>query len=1150
MELKVPLVVVQHGRRLVEAWVPTLDGVGMTGPSLAEIKDDLRLKVMQRFVDARPEEFTRYQVAPHARVEVVSVEAVVQDPERRARWELSGRLGVLVEKFPADTFRVVTPTRLPRLRFALRADDELAEALARRVAAWCREARVTDLAPHASNRRERLELLDVDAYPPSIFPVVWQRAPGRRPKPPRVDPDAPDDEEDERETADQREERRRVRRLSVSALRDVGKNLSYGALDDTLGRAFGRDAAVDALVDEFAGREGVAVVIVGPSGSGKTAVVHEFVRRLAAWNARNVLRRDVWRVDGNRFIAGMKYVGQWESRAREMISELIETGDVLYLDDLASMVHAGRTGKSETNVAQFLEPHIARGELAVIAESTPERLAWAREESPAFARLFRVVHLDAMTERETLPVLLGALRDLEEERAPAAVPPRVSPAALATALTLTRRFQPTVAFPGKAVRLLRAVLDGPGEEVAARDGRAERRFSVRDVLTTMRQRTGLPDFVLDEAAARPRAEIRALLGAQVAGQPEAVEALTDLVVAMQQVLCDPAKPLGTFLFVGPTGVGKTESAKALARLLFGSEDRILRFDMSEFASAWSVTRLLGHPGAPDGELTSALRVQPFCVILFDEVEKAHPRVFDAMLQLLGEGRISDASGRLADARQAVIVLTSNLGVREASSQAGFSRGEADEAKRHYLSAAQRFFRPEFFNRIDRVVAFQALDRAALRVVVEHNLADLLGRRGIERANVLVDVEPELLDVLVERAYDPRYGARPLKRAMERRLTVPLAHHLVRRRADDLSLVSLHRRGDDMALDVRALPDAVAARSLPPPLDALARVRAALAALRAQLDALAASAVVSALEDRRAEALRGIAAGDAREAPMAIELLDRLTALRAQLDAAEEDERFTEGYVEEAVSEDARDIDEHQSSVAFHTRYRGGLRPRAGYIERPTRVNEEHALRAARDVLRPLTDAAAALRLRLDAAARGPEEVLSVVIEPLAAGDAGAAVCALLDALPWRIAHARAWVEWREPGGAARWSEGDIASLLRHDRAAQAARACVTLRGFALRGYVDALSGFALAELPGAAGPRRALLRVQVLDGAASPEAMAARDAARADARARRWRAEGGRLEEVPDRVTLRGDGARWRHVATGLDAGAHESVLAALGEGG
>ncbi|MFP2912916.1 AAA family ATPase [Pyxidicoccus sp. 3LFB2] len=308
------------------------------------------------------------------------------------------------------------------------------------------------------------------------------------------------------------------------------------------------------MVDALEGREGAAIVLVGPSGSGKTALVHEVVSRLTARQDAAGTRRDVWRVDGNQFIAGMMYVGQWEARARGVVQELMEVADLLYVDDLASLVYAGRTNNERTNVAQYIEPHLARGELTVLAESTPERFERVREEAPTFASLFRVVHVPALDARATLPALLGTLRELEAANDRGAV--RLSPLALETLLDLQQRFVAHEAFPGKAVRLLRRVVSRPGTEEAGL-----RRFTQEDVTSAMREQTGLPDFVLGSAPPKPREVLEREMAAQVAGQPEAVSAVVDAILTLQRSLQPPDKPLATYLFVGPTGVGKTETAK-------------------------------------------------------------------------------------------------------------------------------------------------------------------------------------------------------------------------------------------------------------------------------------------------------------------------------------------------------------------------------------------------------------------------------------------------------------------------------------------------------------------------------------------------------------------------------------------------------------
>jgi len=931
MKIELPLVIARKPGRLVEAWIPGLD-IRETGTSLAALRDELALKVMQRFEREAASELGRFQRAPHQRLRHVDVDTFVRTKEGRKR-ELKGRLGVLLEKWPADDFWVATPTRLPEARFALRGLEALEQALPRRLATYVRDEDLESLEDYVASVDEKLDLLEVDVYPPTILP--------RAPAPPPPRPRRGKREQEAPETPAEREARRVRARLGATALREVARNLSHAAEDESLGRAFGRDALVEQVVDELEGREGAAIVLVGPSGVGKSAVVHEVVRRLWLRHHAAGLRRDVWRVDGGRFIAGMKYVGQWEQRARKLVQELTDTGDVLFADDLASLVFAGRTSSSDNNLARYLEPHLARADINILAEATPERLARAREEAPTFAALFRVVRVPPLGELETLRVLLGVLRDAESDTS-AGSPPRLEPAALEAVLVAAERFRPHEAFPGKAVRLLARVLGGKADPASTRVGLAQ-------VHAALRLETGLPDFILGAQKRRERAHIQRDLKAMIAGQPEAVEAVTDVILTMQAGLGDPDKPLATLLFVGPTGVGKTETAKALASYLYGSPDRLLRFDMSEFASADSIARLVGSVGGTDGELCAALRAQPFRVILFDEVEKAHPRVFDALLQLLGEGRLSDASGRTANASAAVILLTSNLGVREAAARTGFLATQ-DNARQHYLSAVRAFFRPEFFNRIDRIVPFAALDRAALRVVVEHALADLLSRRGIQRGNVLVDVAPELLDLLVEQAYDPRYGARPLRRLLERRLTVPLAHHLVTRRGDDRALVELYRKDDDIGMLVSLLADTTPIEGAVPSPAGMVGLRAAVQSLRDELDGL-----------------RDSPAFDAKS-PWAMELLEERIRIEQQLVELEEQTDDVE-FVEEVDAGSQRTLVEFRAAID-RGRTHKGLRPRLGYTEVRHHVEGEAVERHLAGLLTAVRDRMDVLVHRASAAERG------------------------------------------------------------------------------------------------------------------------------------------------------------------------------------
>ncbi len=940
MRLELPMVVCAHSSRVIEAWLPHQE-LRQTGSSLAALRDDLALEVMLAFERGPVAELARYQLAPHLRLVRIDVDLRVVDRERGVKRTLAAPIGLLLEKWPADPFWLATPTRAPQLRFAVSDVAAAGPALQRRLLAWALARDVESLADLASPQREHLEVLEVDADPPTILPRTVRRAPRRRRPGAKVTtPVAPVSE-----TPAEREERRARARLGATTLRAATRNLSHGVADDTLDRAFGRDALVDELVGALLGDGGVGLVLVGPSGVGKTAIVHEVVRRLTARNQAAGVRRDVWRIDGARFIAGQSHVGQWEARAAGLITELSATGDVLFADDLASLVYAGRTRTASTNLGQYLVPSLERGELTLLGECTDARWAQVRQEAPALAALMRVVPVPPLDRERSLPVVLGALRELESQAA-GELPPRLSPQAIEVLLDRATRFRPHEALPGRAIRVLHRVLGGPGQ---VDDEAGARRFGPAEVWAALASETGLPDFVLGAAPPRPRADLVRELAEQVAGQPEAVEAVADAVLAMQAGLGDPDKPLCTYLLVGPTGVGKTETAKALARMLFGSADRLLRFDMSELASAHGLARLIGEPGAPDGELTAALRAQPLRVILFDEIEKAHPRVFDTLLQLLGEGRLTDAAGRTADARQAIILMTSNLGVREAAARPGFITA-VDAAAAHYLAAVRAFFRPEFFGRIDRVVPFRPLDRGALRVVVEHALGRLLARRGLRQGKVMVDVEPALLELLVEQAYDPRYGARPLERLLERRLTVPLARHLVGKSGAQRALVELARRGGELALSVRLLREAA-----PAPTDARevaswphARLAEAALALRADVAALRVdpdhplaadqAELARQLDDLDDEALEGVAWRDEVDDTMSPEERPRWKSPRA-------------GYM--------------------------GLRARPTYRQVATELGQETLVRGLRLAIGAARDGLTLLRHRLGA---GPSQQGGLLLE--------------------------------------------------------------------------------------------------------------------------------------------------------------------------
>jgi ATP-dependent Clp protease ATP-binding subunit ClpC len=315
---------------------------------------------------------------------------------------------------------------------------------------------------------------------------------------------------------------------------------------------------------------------------------------------------------------------------------------------------------------------------------------------------------------------------------------------------------------------------------------------------------GLSMDVLDSNRTLNKEEIVKSIADQVIGQDEAVEAMADAMVRCKARLSDPDKPLAAYLFAGPTGVGKTECAKALAKTLFNSEEKLLRFDMNEFKSADAATLLAGNPWQPEGHLTSAVRSNPFSVILLDEIEKAHPAVFDLLLQVLGEGRLTDSLGRTADFTNSIIIMTSNLGSREASRSLGFSDKEDPQT---YLSSVKKFFRPEFFNRIDKVIPFTSLSKTQIRSIAAKMIEKVLKREGLKRRQCILDVDDNVLDLLVDVGYSPKMGARAMNRAVEKEVAKPVSAQLVPVKGGQPLILRIKKK--DNKLNIKSTPFEIA-----------------------------------------------------------------------------------------------------------------------------------------------------------------------------------------------------------------------------------------------------------------------------------------------------------------------------------------------------
>ena len=583
-------------------------------------------------------------------------------------------------------------------------------------------------------------------------------------------------------------------------LERVGRSL-HAQYPDDLVHAIHRDEEVAELTELAGAADLRPVLLVGKRLVGKTAVIHEFVRRrldrrrssektmhVRAPGSIADLAGEVWLISPQRLISGMAYVGQWEGRLLAILKEAKRKRHTLYFDDLVGLFYSGRTSSSQMSVAYVLKPYIERRDVRVLAEVTPEELRVLQELDRSFVDLFEILRIDEPNEDQTVRTLLGYRRSLERQHGS-----RFHAEVLPAVVDLTRRYVSDAAFPGKAATLLQVLAS------KHKDGEIGR----EDALQEFSARSGLSVNFLDDRAQLDHADVVKALEREVIGQKAAVAACADAVTIAKARLNDSDRPIASFLFLGPTGVGKTQCARSLANYLFGDHEKILRFDMNEFGSYYSVARLTGTFDEPEGLLTSAVRREPFAVVLFDEIEKAHPAVFDLLLGVMGDARLTDARGQLVDFSNTIIILTSNLGAREAAGELGFRQTNQSDAS-VYRQAAERFFKPEFFNRLTRVVPFERLRREDVQSIARHLIENVFRRDGLINRGVKLIVEESALNLLVEAGYHPQLGARALKRVLERQVTVPIAAQLSATTPDQPLIIFLRGNGGKIAVDVRTL----------------------------------------------------------------------------------------------------------------------------------------------------------------------------------------------------------------------------------------------------------------------------------------------------------------------------------------------------------
>lgn len=567
-------------------------------------------------------------------------------------------------------------------------------------------------------------------------------------------------------------------RTPTPLLDKYGRDLTAQAVAGKISPAIARESEIRAVARTLARSKKNNPLLLGDAGVGKTAVVEGLAYAISAGTApESLANKRIVQIEVGTLVAGTSLRGQFEERLIGIVEEASRAGNViLFIDEIHTIVGAGDTIDSNLDAANILKPALARGEIVCIGATTHEEYRRAIAQDPALDRRFRPIDIDEPSEEDSLAILASQRERLENHHDVS-----IRPEALQAAVRLSVRYMPERRLPDKALDLLDEACARVTIRTISPDDNADLSQEVRveNIAAVLAEWTGIPVNDLTSDEKRRLADLKSTLLGRVVGQDDAVDVVAAAIKTARAGLRDSNRPIGVFLFLGPSGVGKTELARALASFLFGGDDAMLRLDMSEFHDAHTVARLIGAPpGYKDtqrgGQLTDGLRRRPYSVVLLDEVEKAAPEVFDIFLQVFDEGRLSDAHGGKVDARHSVFIMTSNIGTEEGSRPSlGFTGAEREP---DYAAHLSKFFRPEFLNRLDEVVTFRPLSRDTLSRILDLKLSDLHDRLSEQQLELVLSEDARSL--ILQKGYDPINGARPLHRAIERLLTRPLSAKIV------------------------------------------------------------------------------------------------------------------------------------------------------------------------------------------------------------------------------------------------------------------------------------------------------------------------------------------------------------------------------------
>ena len=637
--------------------------------------------------------------------------------------------------------------------------------------------------------------------------------------------------------------RERDKKSSTPALDEFGRDLTQLAQESSLDPVIGRMDEIERVLQILSRRTKNNPALIGESGVGKTAIVEGLAQRIVSMDVPdNLLNRRVIALDLGSLVAGTKYRGQFEERLKVVMKEIAQAGNIiLFIDELHTLVGAG-AAEGSIDAANMLKPALSRGEIQCIGATTLDEYRKHIEKDGALKRRFQPIYVQPPSVEETIRIIQG-LRDRYEEHHGV----EISDEAVTEAVKLTDRYITDRFLPDKAIDLIdetgsRAKLQSyalPPElksleqelkrvarekevaiglqnfedavkfreeeerlrkllDDAKRDWRKNQEknkpvITAEDVGYVVSKITGIPLFKLEEEESEKLLHMEDFLHKRIVGQEEAISAVCRAIRRSRAGLKEARKPIGSFIFLGPTGVGKTELARALAEFLFNTEDALVRIDMSEYQEKFTSSRLFGAPPGyvgyeEGGQLTEKVRRRPYSVVLFDEIEKAHPDIFNVLLQVLDDGVLTDSLGRKVDFKNTILVMTSNLGTKLINKgvSLGFQRDEETEHNQRMrgevLAELKRNFSPEFLNRIDELVVFHQLNKEHLLTIVEFLIGELNVR--LEDRGVQLEVSDEVKQWIITEGFEPQYGARPMRRTIQKRLGDPLSEELIRGKFKD------------------------------------------------------------------------------------------------------------------------------------------------------------------------------------------------------------------------------------------------------------------------------------------------------------------------------------------------------------------------------